>query len=490
MDTKKKRELWALTKKIFIYSFIFLIIISFVVGLVYSPWGRSNAHVNAYNIVKIKNEVYSYQRNSPFIYLLGLIRRDVEQRFRGQLEEKDINKYIVAQGIELLINYGMLYQFSKDLGISSSPEGLRSIIETTIQQVLDRAPDYGLIELGQMEYANLVLSGQNGDVINAISPVTLAELYSYYELENYNLTAEFLFIDITNYIVSRITENDVSKYYEENAGKYSPEFSAEEVTVKKMNSAYQFMQDINALGWNKAIEKNKGQISYNPSLTIKNIPGFKKRFTAAQKMKKGALVEKPLFEDKEYHIFRITDFTPIKKLSDATKKAIFSDYVATQFQDLRNKYDVEIKNSISKAEQFLKANPDFYKASQVSGMKYIKADKINPVSTVISDQKGNPVEIPVLENNEWMDFLFKSMPNSISKTYYTDGYIVIMKTLKRSINRNLSYQDIEKETAFKLSRYKYASTTKDWLKSLAIRYPHKVFEENINKIISPKENAE
>ncbi len=489
MDKKLQKQIWTYFKRGFVFFFILLVIGSFIVGMVVSPWSTRQG-VPQFRIAQIKKEMYSYQPNSSFYYIYSFIRQNLASRLKGQLDETALNQYAISQSVQVLINYGSIYQFAQDNGIQSSPDALRGIIESSIRGYLYKAPDKGLLDYAEMQYANNALEGQNGDIVNTLSVITYAELYSFYDLENYKQTAEFLYLDITNYIASRLTPEQIQTYYNDNFSKYVNEITIEEISTKTNAIAYNFNKDALQNGWDKTLEKYKGQVAYIKTVTLKDARGVATRYTAALRLKKDGISPKPLFENREYHVLKLDSYPSLKSLSAVGQKAVFSEFVYNKFTDLRVKYDGDIKNAAAKAEASLKSSSDFKKAAAVSGFKYVFTDKLTPVSTELNDDKGNPVTIPVLENNEWMDFLFTSAPSVISKTFYTDGYILIMKVLKKGVAKNLVYQNLGKDTAVALARYKDSAGIRDWFNSVEARYPHVIYENDIKELFKDKKEQQ
>lgn len=485
-EYQKKKKFKEMFRKIVINFFVWLIIIAFVSTLgVY--WGNKQQY-NVIKIAEVNGKVYTYQPGSPFFYLLSGVRENLSKRYQGKADFESLNNYIVNYSAQLLANNAVIYDFTKKIGITPSKEILRNILEYSLKGRLTSSPDKGLLEYGEMEYANYALSGDNGDIMNVLSVYpTSGELYSYYDLVNFSSVADILYLDVTNYILDRISDADIEKHYIDNISNYASEITVAELTVKTKALAYEILKSALTNGWDAAVNEYRGKSVYNPNLLLKKQAGQQKRFTLVATVKKGDIAPKAQFENGEYHVLRVTGYPPLKSLDKIYREAIVSDYVLRNFSALRTKYDPDLKNSISKAENMIKSGADFQTVSASTGMKYLRSGKITPVSEAITDTRGSNVNLPYLQNQEWLDFLFSAKKGEVSKTFQNGNTIVIFKLLSKGLGKNNIYQDINKDVLVQYMRYKNTAFNQDWSKNLKARYKVKVFEDQLQKLYSKKE---
>ncbi len=478
-DYQKRKKAKEQIKKFVITAFVWMIIIAFVSTLgVY--WGDKQ-RVKVTRIAEINKKVYTYQPGSTYFYLLNSIRDSLGRSSRSSKDESAVNKYAT----QYLINYGIMYDFANSIGVSPSKETLRNLLEYVARGRLVTVPDKGLMEFSGMEYANLSFNSENGDLSSSLAPVTVAELYSYFDLMNFNVESEILYIDITNYIMSKISDGDIQNYYEANISNYTGEVYVEDLSIKNKALAYEAAKYAIDKGWENTLETYKGKYNYTDKLTLKNSSGLSKRFSTALTLKKGDILQKPQFENGEYHILKIIGFPDIKTLNIANKNNLLSDFVAKNSTNLRTKYDKDIKSLTGKVEEMAKANVDFKKIAVATGMNYIKTGKISPVSQKVIDEKGEEIPIPLLENNTWFDFLFSAKKNDVSKTFYNDDYILIIKQISKTVNSNIVYQNINQDIAVSYIKFKNAVSRNDWFHTLKSKYQYKVFDDEIKKTANP-----
>lgn len=478
---QKKKQRKALIRKIVINTFVTLLIIAFVSTLgVY--WG-SNQNVKSVKIAEINKVVYTYQPGSPFSYIYYGIKDGMNRNFNGQVDSTYINQFALSRSVQLLINYGLIQNVAAQNGVEPSKEMLRNILEYTVRGQLRTTPDKGLLEYGRMEYANMSLSGENGDILNALGPISGGELYSYYDLENYTADAEFLFINVTNYIVGKVNESDVASYYETNIQRYATEAVVDDISVKSKAIAFEVSKFASEKGWEQALETYKGKYGTVSKVTLKNAPGTSKRFAMVIKGNRGQTLDKPQFESGEYHVMRIQSFPDFKILSKDLKASVNSDYVLANFASLKTKYDADIQNTVLKTEDLVKSKPDM-KAAASAGMSYVKAVKISPVGDRLVDEKGNPIDLPLLQNDSWLDFIFSAQKNQVSQTFKTDAYIVIIKMINKGLDPKFSYANLGREDAMRYATFKNSATSKDWFAVLETKYPYKIFQDEVKKLAS------
>ncbi|MGA2141009.1 MAG: hypothetical protein ABSG94_01175 [Brevinematales bacterium] len=480
MSTKKGKEVREIIKKGVVWFFIIVLIGCFIVSLAYSPWS-SRQNIQGYRVVKVGGQIYSYEPNAPYYYLYSWLKKGYSDSLKGQLDPAQLNNYVLSKSVDLMVQSGSIHQFAKTIGITPSREAVTRNIEIITRSQLNKAPDQGLLDFAEMRYDVDAVEGNNGDILNIAGLPTYAELYSFSEMENFNHSADFLYIDVTNFIVSKLTSDDIKDYYESNFSKYIKELTINELSTTSKLSAFNMTRDAQTLGWDKTVEKYKAYgANYINSEKISDVQGSLTRFTAALKLKAGGITPKPVFENREYHVVMLAGYQPFADLKPEDRKAVEMDLINNKYDDLRTKYDGTIKEAVAKAEDSLKSSQDFKRASEVSGLSYLHSDKISPLNSSLTDEKGDKV-LPVLDNKDLADFLFTSAPMSVSKTFYTDGYIVIAKILKKGAAVNVDYKDLAKIYP-SVMRYKSYVALNDWIKSIDRRYPHSVFTNDMNNL--------
>ncbi len=479
MKNKRGKELWMLIKRGFVLFFIFLVIGSFVVSLAYSPWS-TRREIQGFRIVKVKNEIYTYEPNTPFYYLYSEMKKNMSDSLKKEFDPAQLNRYVVTRSVDIMIKSASVYQFAGEIGLKASQDALRRNIEFITRSPLYRAPDRGLLDFAAMQYDLGAMEGNNGDILNVTSLPTFAELYSFNEMENYTHSAEFLYLDVTNFIASSLTADDIKDYYDNNFGKYIKEVTISELSTTSKLTAFNICHDALSDGWEKTVEMYKGKVNYINSEKISDAHGSVTRFNAALKMKKGGISQKPVFENREYHIIMLNDYQAYGELKPENRKMVEIDLINDKYNDLRTKYDSAIKNAVTKAEDFLKTSQDFKSASKVSGLLYIYSEKVSPLNPVLTDEKGEQI-LPILDNNDISDFIFSAKPLSVSRTFYTDGYIVIAKVLKKASHVKFDYKDLAKIFP-SVRKYRSYVSIDDWSKSIEIRYPHTIYEDDIKNL--------
>ncbi len=479
--SKKQKVLWSAVKRAFVLFFILLVIGSFVVSLAYSPWSSRGGDMSGYRVAKIKNETYYYMPNTPYYYLYSIIRKNMSETMKGDVDENLLSQYALARSVSTLLESATIYQFAEENGVKPSQDAIRRIIETTTRSYLYKAPDQGLLDFAAIQYDFNSLEGSSGDIMNSVSIPTYAELYNFYEMENYTHTAEFIYLDITNYISGKLSQDDIQGFYDDNYGRYVNELTIDELSTTSHSLAYSISDDAKTLGWEKTVDKYKSRANYINTIALKDTHGTSTRYAAALKMKKGGISQKPVFENREYHIIKLAGYQPYRSIKPENQKTVLLDFIHSKFSDLRAKFDPDIKNSVMKAEAYLKTSSDLKKASSLSGFSYLISYKISPMSSVIIDEKGNQVPFPALENQDLMDFLFKSNAGSISRTFSTENYIVIARLVKKAPAANLDYRNLGSEFR-PYQRYKSIIAMQDWFNSVELRYPHIVYTNEITNL--------
>ena len=176
---KKNKELF---KKIIVQFFLWFLIIAFV-STIGVTWNNNNQqNMNIRKIAEVNGKVFTYQPGSTFGYILNGVREQANKSSKGQVDAEAVNNYSIGKSVDVLLNIAMLSDFAKKVGISPSKDTMRAYIEYMAGGRLYSTPQKGLLDYARMEYDNQAISGNNGDIMNAFSPVTIAELYAYFDL--------------------------------------------------------------------------------------------------------------------------------------------------------------------------------------------------------------------------------------------------------------------------------------------------------------------
>ena len=240
-DYNKKKKRKEIFKKTVINIFIWLIIISFVSTIgVY--WGQK-INFEAIKIATINKKDYYYQPGSLFTYILNRTRESLDNKLKTKIDYEILEKLVVNQAAQLLVTYGLIYDLANKIGITPSKEYLRAMLEYILRGSTSIAPSEGLLEYLKMEYANTAISGTYGDIVNCISPITVAELYTYFDLVNFTSVAEVVYLNLTNYFLNSLEKNEVNDYYFSNDNLFDDNYSYNENDFE-MNLTYLIFTDL------------------------------------------------------------------------------------------------------------------------------------------------------------------------------------------------------------------------------------------------------
>jgi hypothetical protein len=483
LELQKKKKFKELLRKIVINFFVWLVIITFVISLGTYYWNKQN--VNVVRVAQINGKVYTYQPGSLFYHLMSLVRDNITKNDKNT-DAESMNVLAVESSIEFLTNYAIAHDFSKKVGVVAAPDILKNILEYRLKGRLASAPDKGLVEFSEFEYANYAISGDFNNVL-AVIPPTSGELYSFLDLANFTADADVLYMDISNYIIGKIKDSDVEKFYEDRVGKYASEVFVDELSVKSKSLAYEILRSALTNGWDKAVEDYKSKASRIDGLLLKRTSGLMKRFDLAVSVKKGEVAPKVQFENAEYHILKVNGYPPLSSREGVNREMVKSDYVGLNFDALRKQYDGELQGVLKQAIDLANGGGSFGTIASTTGFTYKRAVKTTPVSDHLKDYQGTNLPVQYIKNPEWMDFLFTAKKGQVSKIYTDENQVVILKVIDSGINKKFSIQDINKDILEQYLRFKSVASFMDWSKNMKDQYTVTVFKDDLTNLTKPKD---
>jgi len=475
---QKKKKLKDQIKQFFVYFFIILLILIFATGLVFN--GGANqfiSNVKIFKVLKVNNVEYNYQPNSAFYYLLNQERDQYQKEMGFKLEESEIEKIAVSD----LMDAAVLSDFGNRVNVRPS----RAVISAYIQRLssggVNGTPDQGLLDFIRLEYFRNTFNNNYADVANALAPISLPEFYNYNDLINYNASAEFLYLDTTNFIKSRITDTDITAFYQKNISNYIDEVTVEDIAISNSDMALGISSYINKNGWDSALSLYKTNYIYTGGLVLKSTNGTIKRLAKSISLPVGGIIKAPQFENGVYHIDRVESIPGIKDLDMNVRDQLISDYTGLNYSQLRTRFDSDIKSALSKAQDMAKSASDFNKISAETGLQYAKSAKISPITQNLTDEKGEPIPVTLSSFNGMSDFIFTSGVNSVSQPFTSGDIFVIVKTLSHaSSETNLN---ITQDSYASYYYFKTSTIGRDWFSKIKDQYKITVYDKDTNSML-------
>lgn len=471
---KKARETF---RKIVINVFIWLLIIAFV-STIGVTWNSDRQNVEIFKVAKVNGRIYDNRPGAAFNYIHSGIRDQLSKSAKGQVDSAELDRLALERSVDILENYAILADFAEKNGVKPSREMLRGVIEALTGRSYS-VPSRGLIDYATMEYANAAFTGNQGDVMNAFSPVTLAELYSYFDLVNYSVEGEIAYLDLTNALSSRIGDEELQAFYQSNISRYAGEVTIDEMAVSNKAVAFEIAGFALSNGWDKALTQYKEKISVSTGLILSNVSGLSKRYFLVLTNAPGSLVHKPQFENGVYHVIRVVSFPDLNKLGSVYKRNVMDEYVSKYFTNLRARFSPEIEESVRNLTALAGTSSDL---RRVSGFNYVKTGKTSPVNQILRDDKGDRILLPVLSDDHWFDAFFGTGLNQVSAVLRTDGFIGVVKPVYKGVNPSIDYDKIDQEVALRWINFKNYSATKDWVDNLKDSSFTETFNDEIRKI--------
>lgn len=470
---KKRVSLKQKIFRVLLYALVLLIIVSFV----FMVGGRGTTTSNQYiPVVTVDGKEYDNRPGSPF----RMIYNSVQQRFKNfifySFSPEELEQFAYKRSVEMLIDYALIHNFARKQGIYPTPTMLQNFVQAYGVQ-----PSESFLEYVKMEYDYQALMGVNGDFANAISLYNELELYFFLELIKYTAEIEILYLNLTNFLSQQIDSIEMAKFYNLNNYLYAPSVTVDDMVFDNKKDAYKVLEFIMNNSWDAALDLFSKRFTLIPQLELSKKEDSINRYKEAVNYNPGEVSPNLIYENGRYHILKVVSFPAYKELNDNQKSAIALDYVKVNYEQLTNKYWNTIQTSINRAQNFISQRKSFSEIAKNIGFNYIHTAEVSPLNSSIYDQDNNPVDLPILNDLEMLNFIFTSIEDAVSQIFQKGDLVIILKVLKRGMNLNLIEQNLSEQIVQEFMEFKNRAISSDWLDMLKSKHSV-VVNEKIKKI--------
>lgn len=480
-NLKKKKEKKEKLKQVVVSILFGILILVMVVSLVPYAMRTQQNKVRVTKIAKINRSTYDYLPNSVFSRIYSEQRENLIKKYQNTLPEDLVAQVSFSQSVQLLVNYALVYDFCRSVGITPSQELLRAALSG-----YNGIPPTGIKQYVAFNFANQTLMGQNGDIMNAASLISIGELSTYFDLVNFTAKAEVLYVDVTNYIIGKVSMEEASAYYTDNLSAYADRIVVNDLAVSNKSLSREVFLSVKSNGWDAALQKYADRAVYSPVLILSNAGKMAKRYTASIVTAQGSVNTNVVYENGLYHIIQVVSFPEFALLSPDAQKAIRTHYVMKNFAELKSKYLSEIQALVSSARDRAAGGQSFSSVAAAPGIQYADLGSISPINLILKDAAGNTLDLPILDKPECMDFLFTSPVGTVSQVFPYDSYYLVMKLNYRGENQSIDYSDpnaIDQQIAYRYMNYKDQTIIFDWFSNLKTNSMVTIFSNSYTNLM-------
>lgn len=316
-----------------------------------------------------------------------------------------------------------------------------------------------------MYYAYRGLIGTYGDVVNAAGYFSEVGLYSYLDILQYNARIEVLFIDVTNFIANKVESTQVADFYLQK--NYAQEIVVQDILISDKVLAPKVLGSIQSNGWEKGIEPFKENITVSNKFVLSKADNTIARFNEALNYFPGQVIPNIVFESGRYHIMKVVSIPEFKSLSKDYQQYISKEYVKYYFPILLKKYEPLIQASITEAQALIAQKIDLKTIAGKIGWVYEKSGDFTALDySILAEDKETMISLPIVENDQIMDFIFMKDINSVSPLYSPSGYHLFVKVISRNLDSTQKTADELTELMRDYFSLKNQTIVKDWVKNL------------------------
>jgi len=437
-------------------------------------------------LIKTKYETVDISPQS--FYMLERDRIDAQFKSNNiQVDPRLFNDFLNHSALSNTENIILQKSFFDDIKIKPSPK--------LFAQIQESAPHIS-VDILEYQYGMQFFNGVFG-VLPSIATPTISDLYAYKELKEFTIVADIITLNKTNFMISQIQNNEINKYYQENAEKWAEKIVIQDFIVSNrgiakllikefqkfsnMNEGLVFLQ--NDPKWKKEIIVKRNKIltplSNNYSQFIKTIMAFKNK-----NINNNYGLTEPIYNKGSYHVSLITNIGIFNDLSQKYKYQILLTYLKENHKKLSEKYSKEWEEAKIFFKKEIKDKKSFAKIEySVKGSINNVTLPFSVIQTEITNITGVILATPIFKNA----ILLKEILNT--PLYGTSKITSIDKSEEwlfafRILEKNIPKKDDQPKMNFQqeLYNYKVLNLQESFGNKLAKRYKLKTYSKELTNL--------
>jgi hypothetical protein len=461
---KKKKEVNVKKKITQVMMWVLVVIIG--VSFIFWVGGRNHNEGSNFPIIAtIDGKAYENRPYSPFWYIYSQVQSQFQSGMYSKLfTPEQLSKFIFIQSAENLVDFVVIYDFAKKQNIQPSMDLLKAYFRYESQSK-NYEPGEDFIDFIKMDYSHRGLIGTYGDVVNAAGYFSEVGLYSYLDILQYKAKIDVLFIDVTNFIANKVEVTQVSEFYLQK--NYAQEITVQDILVKDKAAAPKVLNSIQSNGWDKTIAEYKDNIIVSNKFTLTKGDTTLVRFNEALNYFPGQVIPNIVFESGYYHVMKVVSIPDFKSLSKEYQQYLSKEYVKYYFPILLKKYEPLIQASITEAQALIAQKIDMKTIADKIGWEYEKSADFTALdNSIMTENKEQMIPLPIVGNDQIMDFVFMKDINSVSPLFSPSGYHLFVKVLARQMDTKQKNADELTDLMRDYFSLKNQTIIKDWVKNL------------------------
>jgi len=453
--SEKRKLLVQRIRYVVLVLFTSLIIISFVISLAYNPFasqGRMRSR-----LLKVNGQWFYEGVDTGFAYWYDDQKNRLQQQ--GVRLDEELTPLFYEEAVKNYAKTLGVVSYVKRLGVRPS-----DFFYQQLSQALYRSPKptLGEREFLDIFYTRDVVLGTWGDIQNTIllSPVSVTLLYG--DTRNLTYDVEVVYTEKTNFVARFVEKTDLEKYFQTHMTNFLDTVMVDRITFTNKSTvsnrllAEQVLSNIQALGWEKALTMLPAEAVVGSQVVLSRDKS-PRVFEYVTDSVSNTVLPKPIFENKTYHVVRLTGGVSFDMLSTLAQQRLLKAYLAEHFDELWAKYSSLLNETMTA----LQAAPTGDWKTMVTGKPfgYVRLPRVSLVDLYSEDSESNIFPYQLSQHPEVLSFLASSAA-TVKPFEYNGVYLLIRKNgVARTTN---THKTINSEAQY----YIMNAWNQDWQRSI------------------------
>ncbi|MGL4561066.1 MAG: hypothetical protein ACRCV0_02085 [Brevinema sp.] len=464
--------------KIILQVFVWVLIIAFI-----STIGATFDTQSTPIVIKSKSSQIDLAGNSLFMLERSSLNEqtDTEDNRFQNIDPRMYNRDLDQSALSNTMLLTARKDFFKEIGLKPSQK---------VKEYYRSQNGYSA-EFNELQY-NLQSFFGNLGALNSISMITIADMYAFNELLNFEISTEFISLNKTNFLMSKISSDELFAYFQKNILQWADNINITEFTFENRGEARKGKNLIKEKGLDIALE----ELSINKKITIstnKNIIANRESFNYLTEILKAytnksedtQTISEPIYYNGQYKIAVLNDDLSLSNMDPQKLFYISKAYVSENYKSLSRTFNKEWEETKKLFETKVNDGEAFSSIKrELAGTIHHVTAPFTIFNNTIYSIQGAPLSVPILKDSK----IFKAVIN----TPINESTVVVknnqkewlfgLKPLSKELKQDNTFQATDAQKGYLFTQQKGLFLMQMFGENLFKKYNIKSYPEELTNL--------
>ncbi|MGL4562269.1 MAG: hypothetical protein ACRCVW_00235 [Brevinema sp.] len=464
--------------KIILQFFVWILIIAFV-----STIGATFDTQSTPIVIKSKSSQIDLAGNSLFMLERSSLNEqtDTEDNRFQNIDPRMYNRDLDQSTLSNTMLLTARKDFFKEIGLRPS------------QKVKEyyRAQNGYSAEFNELQY-NLQSFFGNLGALNSISMITIADIYAFNELLNFEISTEFISLNKTNFLIGKISSDQLFAYFQKNILQWADNINIMEFTFENRGEARKGKNLIKEKGLDIALE----ELSINKKITIstnKNIVANRENFNYLTEILKAytnrsedaQTISEPIYYNGQYKIAVLNDDLSLSNMDPQKLFQISKSYVSENYKSLSRTFNKEWEETKKIFETKVNDGEAFSSIKrELAGTIHHVTAPFTVFNNTIYSIQGAALSVPILKDSKIFNAIINTPINESTVVIKNNQkeWLFGLKPLSKELKQDNAFQATDAQKGYLFTQQKGIFLMQMFGENLFKKYKIKSYPEELTNL--------